>query len=909
MAERKTRAENEALAMLVAAATRGIVDARAVVEAAAEVGLRAAQLGDAATTEVLLEGLLPADQIGGALAHGSIVLQTIEAPPSSRGRRSLPPARTVAPPPPTPRFDARYDVAMEIGRGGAGIVASAHDGEIGRTVAMKTLRVGINAERHEIGRFLDEARVTGQLEHPGIVPIYDLGQMPDGQPFYTMRIVERRTLREVIGGLAEPTRHDWPLARLCHVMVQVSRALDYAHRRGVVHRDIKPENILLGHFGEVYVADWGIAKRADAAPGSARMTSAGHVDNATLIETHHGSLLGTVGYMSPEQILGRVVDGRSDLFSLGVVLYEVLTHGRSRPFVATTPIQTLLATVERPPPRPRELAADCPLVLEELCMRLLAKEPDDRPASGEAVAEEIESYLEGDKERARREAEALRLVAAARAQVERHARLDLDRERHLAESRTLLRDCKPHDPIDGKRAGWIAEDRAGDVAIAQADALARALHAYSQAIGLAPHAKEVRGGLADLYWMRFERATRENDAAAQAYHEALVREWDAPENRYAPRLSADSFLSLRSHPGGAEVVAFRFVSRDRVLVAEDPFSLGQTPIVEARLPPGSYLLVLKREGHRDTPLPVACLRGEHHQLDVNLYTDAEIGDEFVYVPGGTCIVGGDADAFDALPRRELDVPDFTIARHPVTYAEYLAFIDDLSTRDPKEAEKRVPRDESGDGLYAMRDPDTGKWVPRYDRLIEGEGRKFSPIERAGELPVMAVDWFDAMAYVRWRAARDARDGRDGEVRLPSEIEFEKCARGVDGRRFPWGDRFDASFCKMRESRRGFPQPEPVGAFAVDRGPYGVADLSGGMREWVADIFVDGVDDELSVATALAAEEPGPNRPRDEAGMRMSRGGAWCDAAINTRAASRVRYFTMFRTTRIGFRRRGTLPPR
>ena len=906
MNDHRTPAEREALEILVEAATRGSIDLRTLADAASEVAVRAARLGESATREALLQGAVSDEQLARmrALAEG---ITTVVGPPSqvlSPAAYTMPLGRD--PTDESPRVGARYAIVDEIGRGGVGLVVSARDAEIGRTVAMKTLRTGTNADKREVRRFLDEARIAGQLEHPSIVPVYDLGALPDGQPFYTMRVVERRTLRAVLVGLAENddrTRHEWPLARLCHVLVQVSRALDYAHKRTIVHRDVKPENILLGRFGEVYVADWGIAKRAGEIVERGSVPPP-ELHSGTLAPTHAGSLMGTVGYMSPEQVLGGTIDGRADLFSLGVVLYEVLTHGRERPFDAASPFAALMATTERTPPRPRELAPDCPLVLDELCMRLLAKLPDERPESGQVVADEIESYLEGDKERARREQAARELVGRARAHAARYVEMFADRERFLAESRTLLRDRKPHDPIDSKRAGWAAEDRARGVAIEQADALAHAQHCYSQAMGLAPHAAEVRAGLADLYWMRAERAVQEHDVAAQTYHEALVREYDALEGRYTARLTADSCLSLRSHPSGAEVVAYRYVERDRVLVAEEPVSLGATPIVEHRLPPGSFLLVLKREGMRDTRLPVSCRRGEHASLDVNLYTDAEIGDAYVYVPGGPCFVGGDADAFDALPRREVTVPDFALARFPVTYGEYLAFIDDVHARDPAEAKKRIPRDESGDGAYAVLDDASGRWIPRYDRLIEGEGRRFSPEERAGDLPVMAIDWFDANAYLAWRSAREGR-----VLRLPTELEFEKAARGVDARPFPWGERFDPTFCKMRESRPGFPQPELVGAFPLDESPYGVRDVAGGMREWVADVSADGVESELSLEAALATVEPAPGTPRDEAGMRLVRGGAWCDAAINTRAASRVRYFTLFRYTRIGLRVRAALPPR
>jgi len=800
---------------------------------------------------------------------------------------------------------SRYVVGTELGRGGGGVVVSARDVDIGRTVALKTLRAGTSADRRETKRFLDEAKIAGQLEHPNVIPVHDLGAMPDGQPFYTMRIVERRSLRDVLDGLAstsldiqQQTARAWPLSRLCHVMVQVSRALAYAHDRGVVHRDIKPDNVLLGRFGEVYVADWGIAKLFGATEVDTNSVRDPREPPPTMLAgTQAGALVGTVGYMSPEQVRAEPLDGRSDLFALGVVLYEILTHGRVRPFDDGTAFGTLLSTTEKTPKRPRELHPECPLVLDDLCMRLLSKKREDRVSTGDAVADEIEAYLEGDKERARREEAAQGAVAEAHAEVARYEALHGERERLLSEASKMLLACKPHDPIEMKRPGWALEDRARDAEIAQADALAKALARYSHALGLTPHAHDVNRGLSDLYWLRAEHAAMARDPAAQSYHEALVREYDA-EGRYATRLSADARISVRSHPPGAEVIAHRYVERDRVLTAEGALSLGTTPVVEARLAPGSYLLVLSREGHRATRVPVVCRRGEHRAIDVTLFTDAEIGEGFVHVPAGAFVVGGDPEAFDALPRGEVEEKDFALGRFPVTFSEYLAFIDDLFARDPEQARKRLPRDASGNGDLAIQD-EQGKWVPRYDRLIEGEGRQFCPKDRVGDVPVLSVDWFDANAYLAWRSNREGR-----QYRLPNELEWEKAARGVDGRRFPWGDRFDPTFCKMRESRPGFCQPEPVGAFVVDESPYGVRDMAGGIRQWVGDIV-----NELPTEAALAEPEPAPGTSRDAAGMRVARGGGWNITTIFTRAASRHRHFAVIRNPYVGFRVLAALPNR
>jgi serine/threonine-protein kinase len=285
---------------------------------------------------------------------------------------------------------------------------------------------------------------------------------------------------------------------------------------------------------------------------------------------------------------------------------------------------------------------------------------------------------------------------------------------------------------------------------------------------------------------------------------------------------------------------------------------------------------------------------------VNLYTDDEIGDGMVYVPGGACVIGGDPEAFDGLPRQEVSVSDFAIGQFPITFDEYLEFINDLERTDSEQANKRLPfASDTSEGLFVEREA-SGRWVPRWEKIVDGEsGRQFCSREQVGRVPINCIDWFDAVAYCRWRGARDGR-----AIRLPTEFEREKAARGVDGRWFPWGDGFDPTFCKMRESRPGAAQPEQIGAFDIDESPYGVRDLAGGMRDWVGDIV--GV---LTAEAALAEPEPPPGTPRDHATLRSSRGGSWFALASWCRGASRLRYAALYRSAYRGVRIARSLTPR
>jgi serine/threonine-protein kinase len=175
--------------------------------------------------------------------------------------------------------------------------------------------------------------------------------------------------------------------------------------------------------------------------------------------------------------------------------------------------------------------------------------------------------------------------------------------------------------------------------------------------------------------------------------------------------------------------------------------------------------------------------------------------------------------------------------------------------------------------------------------VEGPSRAYCPEERAGELPIECVSWFDAVAYCRWRSTRDGC-----VYRLPTEIEWEKAARGVDGRRLPWGNQFDPSFCKMSQSRPEHAQPEPVGSFPTDTSPYGVRDLAGGMRCWAADVF-----GQLTAEEAMAEPEPPPGTPRDQFGIRVLRGGAWFASMLSCFSTGRVPTFSLMRTPDCGIR--------
>jgi eukaryotic-like serine/threonine-protein kinase len=268
-------------------------------------------------------------------------------------------------------FSGRYEVTHLIARGGMAQVYRALDTRLGRHVALKVLFPELSVDRTFVERFRREAQAAANLSHPNIVAVYDWGE-DEGTYFIVMELITGTSLATALR--AEKTM---PATRAATIAAQVATALSYAHRHGVVHRDIKPGNVLITDDGQVKVTDFGIAQAISTEEGL----------------TMAGSVMGTAAYFSPEQAEGAVVDGRSDLYSLGVVLYEMLA-GRT-PFVGDSPVAVASMHVRNPPPKLRDLSPAVPEALERVTMHALAKSPDDRYQSAEEFRADLVRFTEG----------------------------------------------------------------------------------------------------------------------------------------------------------------------------------------------------------------------------------------------------------------------------------------------------------------------------------------------------------------------------------------------------------------------------------------------------------------------------------------------------------------------------------
>jgi serine/threonine-protein kinase len=295
--------------------------------------------------------------------------------------------------------DPGYQLGELIGHGGMGEVLVAQDQRIGREVAVKRIR-SRDPSHDAVARFLREARIQARLDHPAIVPVYEMGTDAEGRPYFTMKRLAGITLAKRLSqGVAVQ-----PMLR---AFVDICLAIQLAHTRGVVHRDLKPSNIMLGDYGEVYVLDWGVARVLTDTRRVAPDVSAEHDDEGTTA----GAILGTPGYMAPEQVRGEEAGTKADIYALGAILFELLAGEPLHPRGEAALGSTLSRPQEAPTRRTSERAI--PPELDSVCFDALAEDPAARPTARE-LADRVQAYLDGDRDLERRRALAAEQIAAAR---------------------------------------------------------------------------------------------------------------------------------------------------------------------------------------------------------------------------------------------------------------------------------------------------------------------------------------------------------------------------------------------------------------------------------------------------------------------------------------------------------------
>lgn len=653
----------------------------------------------------------------------------------------------------------QYHILEQIGRGGMATVYKAYQPNLDRYVAIKVLAPGLAESKGFIARFERGARAVAKLRHRNILTVFDYGRQ--GDMFYlVMEYVSGGTL---VGHLG------WPqdLAYAVNIVSQVGDALAYAHRQGMIHRDVKPGNILLVEEDWPLLSDFGLAKMVE--------------DSLHLTAT--GASIGTPQYMSPEQAQGLEADRRSDIYSLGAVLYEAVT-GRP-PFGTDSSMAVILRHINEPITPPHTLRSDLPKELEHVILKALAKSPADR-------YQRMEEFL-----------------------------ADLREAYPLASSRVWER----------RQAVYRGNGRAAAFEPVATPAAASPLprsRSFPSTLRQSSGQALLRTGLwaglaigAILLWILALTILLFKDS--MAFQRARQTSFATPS------------LELTTGPSA-------------------------TPSPTIVLPSPTVMPTALQQVQGAAPVPPT-IQGRVWEAD---------GAEMVYVPAGEFTMGSEELGDDERPVHRVYLDGFWIDRYEVTNERFARFV--AATGYQTEAEKR------GWGWVwkgtEWEEVKGADW--RHPHGPEGPSR----IEDRMDYPVVLVSWDDAHAYCQWAGKH-----------LPTEAQWEKAARGTDGRRYAWGDEFDSTKANTRESEQG--DTTPVGSFSP-RGdsPYGASDMTGNVWEWVADWY-----DSNYYSQSPSANPTGPITGT----YKVLRGGSWPFDEVYARTVFRYDVRPDYTYDFVGFR--------
>ena len=804
-----------------------------------------------------------------------------------------------------------YEPGAELGHGGMGVVRSAWDENLRRVVAMKLVRrldpllpgagARPSAERASLlGRFLREARITGQLSHPGIIPVHALGRLADGTAYFTMPVVRGNDLGAVFAWSRAGT-HGWSLPRALGILLRVCETLAYAHQRGVIHRDLKPDNVMVGAFGETYVLDWGLAKvleepEQETEPGQegARPPAEPDVDPGDAADlTHEGAALGSASFMAPEQAAGKLseIGPPADVYAVGAMLYTLLA-GR-RPYQDEHGSRTraeVVAAVLAGPPRPlAELAPRQPPALLAIAQKAMAREPAGRYGSMGALAQDLRAFLEN------------RVVQAHRTGAWIELSKWVQRNKGVAAAAALLALT-----IVGALA-WNAEvQAAGRRAVVLSADVSLLPYLESQAEALWPAHPENLPALDD--WL----AQAEGLVARKPLHEAQLRALaptDAAATDGASPTSARSddriayekqstlvlgVERLASEKGRLREVrarrAFAATVVERTLEGTEAARLwaeAVEAIVSAPLYGGlsiaPQLGLLPIGPDPDSGLwefaHVQTGEPARRAADGRLILEEATGLVFVLLPGGTFTMGASTqdDRFAGgheSPVHEVTLAPFFLSKYEMTQGQWLR----VMGANPS-CFHQVPADNELHDLYGV--------LP------------FSFLS-----PVESVSWLDCQGLLRrlqlafpteaqWEYA--ARAGADGPWYTGPEME--QLAGAANLRDRFWARVSEKSGVPPREfhdwMEDGFAAHAPVGQFEPNA--FGLHDVLGNVEEWCLDYY-EYYHQGVAPGTGERLRPPKPNVL-----LRVLRGGHSGNLASDARASARETSAHDLRDMTVGLR--------
>jgi serine/threonine protein kinase/formylglycine-generating enzyme required for sulfatase activity len=694
----------------------------------------------------------------------------------------------------------RYEIRSKIGAGGMGEVYLAQDTKLNRKVAIKVLPLSSQANKHANQRLLREARAAANLDHSNICSIHEVAE-EDDRTFICMQYVEGETLD------ARMKRKSLDLTESLSIAIQIVDALAEAHAHGTIHRDIKPSNVMITARGMVKVMDFGLAKLMHPDVESEAETEA-------RISTP-GAIIGTVPYMSPEQVRGEALDGRSDIFSFGVVLYEMLSG--QQPFACQSSAATASAILTREPLPLARFAPDAPAELERIVHKALRKEADERYQTAKDLLIDLKN---------------LRTELEFQHRLERSVPPDSARQPSIQSTepratRTTAKHPLTHTIVDSRQTtrqqapsffNWIARaasTRSGLIAIAVV-----AIVAFGG--WLIWHTTNVR-------WARRQVPRIEGLANAgkysEAYDLAVATQKYLPDDPTIGRLmpTISDTLSVTTEPAGASVYLARFAPEDASKLPARQM-VGATPINSLRIARGQYILYVEKDGYAKTERTIsgALLRNgglvvqpPPVRIEQKLLAADKVPDGMTFVPGSDYRLVAWARPTDA--RVRLD--DFFIDKYEVSNQNYKDFIN--AGGYLKKQYWKYP---------FVKDGKTLSWEAAIGDFTDRTGlpgpRSWSNQnfpEGKAEYPVTDISWYEAAAYAAFRGKQ-----------LPTIFQWEKAARNGQvtalGPYLPWGF---LSPGDTLENRANFDDKGtlPVSSSEFGMSPFGAYNMAGNVSEW------------------------------------------------------------------------------
>ncbi|MGC6511100.1 MAG: protein kinase domain-containing protein [Myxococcota bacterium] len=726
----------------------------------------------------------------------------------------------------------RYTLHDLIGVGGMGEVYRGWDGTMRRFVALKVLHSKKVNEQKAQDRFLQEARLSGRIQHGNITPIYDIGKLEDQRLFYAMPEIIGRSLSDVL------KTGQWPIRRLIHVILQVVEAICVSHDQHIAHLDLKPSNIMISENGSVYLVDWGLAQ---------------HLNSTGTVQGTQHNIEGTPAYMAPEQALGHFenVGIRSDIYAIGSILYEILSG--QAPYQGSDPKVVIEKVIQTPPIPLRTLTQsfsnqtdlpertslkrnkECPEELIELCERSMVREVKERTLTIRDVRKELQAWLDGVKQKEKAEA----AVSIAKIHIAEAKSLHFEKKRLYDQIIHKELSVKKNDQLEDHMSLWELKqnhDKVKQKLAMTQEEIRQQLHT---ALHFHPNFNKARLTLLDHLIDTLDIAEAGQDRPQtellQYRIQSLLKE--LPEDhtqviQARARLNHIESISITTDPAGSEVRVFKYTEKDYRLQEGDCVHILKTPIHELSLSHGSYRLHISHPDCEPTKHPITIKHSKTSEdctFHVSLLKKGTLRPQTHYVPAGWFIFGSGDHKINSPKVERCWQEGFIAMRFPVNQSELLFFLNDLIAEGKDEkVESIVPRHHLH--LEGRTPP------PIYKKNADGFYTLFDEPDADGDIlesdfPALAMNVEGIQNYAEWRSRKDKLHPNFG-WRLPTHHEWERMARGADDRRYPWGYHYAPQWSHTNDSHEKRTL-RPATDFPIDESPYGIRALSGCIREFTS----------------------------------------------------------------------------